>query len=81
MTSQGQTESTGMKKSLGLWNYFTMGFGAIIGTGWILLVGDWMRIGGGPIAALLAFAVGALILFPVGAVFGELSSAIPVSGG
>lgn len=81
MSSQGQTESTGMKKSLGLWNYFTMGFGAIIGTGWILLIGDWMEIGGGPLAAILAFAVGALILFPVGAVFGELSSAIPVSGG
>jgi APA family basic amino acid/polyamine antiporter len=73
--------SSGMKKSLGLWHYFTMGFGAIIGTGWIILVGDWMKIGGGPIAALLAFAVGALILFPVGAAFGELSAAIPISGG
>lgn len=81
MTSQEQIESTGMKKSLGLWHYFTMGFGAIIGTGWIILIGDWMDIGGGPIAALLAFGVGALILFPIGAVFGELSAAIPVSGG
>ncbi|NLH28525.1 MAG: APC family permease [Syntrophomonadaceae bacterium] len=81
MTSQEQIGSTDMKKSLSLWHYFTMGFGAIIGTGWLILVGDWLEIGGGPIAALLAFAVGALILFPVGAVFGELSAAIPVSGG
>ena len=73
--------SSGMKKSLGLWHYFSMGFGAIIGTGWIILVGDWMEIGGGPIAALLAFGVGAAILFPVGAAFGELSAAIPISGG
>lgn len=82
MTGKAQeATASGMKKSLGLWHYFSMGFGAIIGTGWIILVGDWMEIGGGPIAALLAFAVGALILFPVGAAFGELSAAIPISGG
>lgn len=35
MASQAQaTETSGMKKSLGLWHYFTMGFGAMIGTGW-----------------------------------------------
>ena len=76
-----RAESSEMKKTLGLWHYFSMGFGAIIGTGWIILVGDWMEIGGGPIAALLAFGVGAMILFPVGAAFGELSAAIPISGG
>jgi APA family basic amino acid/polyamine antiporter len=80
MSSSPQTD-TEMKKSLTLWNYFSIGFGAIIGTGWLLLVGDWMEIGGGPVAALLAFAVGAVMLFPVGAVFGELSAAIPISGG
>lgn len=70
-----------MQKSLSLWNYFTIGFGAIIGTGWVLLVGDWMILGGGPIAAIAAFALGAVLLLPSGAVFGELTSAIPISGG
>ena len=37
----------GMKKTLSLWNFFTIGFGAIIGTGWVLQVGDWMVVGGG----------------------------------
>ncbi len=32
--------SGGMKKELTLFNFFTIGFGAIIGTGWVLLVGD-----------------------------------------
>ncbi|MCY1713588.1 APC family permease [Caproiciproducens galactitolivorans] len=73
--------SNGMKKTLSLWNYFTIGFGAIIGTGWVLLVGDWMIIGGGPTAAIIAFAVGAVFLLPIGAVFGELTAAIPISGG
>lgn len=73
--------NNGMKKTLSLWNFFTIGFGAIIGTGWVLLVGDWMIIGGGPLAAIIAFAIGAVFLMPIGAVFGELTAAIPISGG
>lgn len=71
----------GMKKTLSLWNFFTIGFGAIIGTGWVLLVGDWMVVGGGPIPAMIAFLLGAIFLVPIGAVFGELTAAIPISGG
>ncbi len=70
-----------MKKSLTLFNFFTIGFGAILGTGWIFLVGDWMSIGGGPIPAIVAFILGALFLMPIGACFGELAAAIPISGG
>lgn len=73
--------SGGMQKTLSIWNFFTIGFGAIIGTGWVLLVGDWMVIGGGPIAAMIAFLIGAIFLLPIGAVFGELTAAIPISGG
>lgn len=38
----------GMKKTLSLWNFFTIGFGAIIGTGWVLQVGDWMVVAAVP---------------------------------
>ena len=81
MSTDTSTKGGGMKKTLSLWNFFTIGFGAIIGTGWVLLVGDWMIIGGGPVAAMIAFLIGALFLLPIGAVFGELTSAIPISGG
>ena len=74
-------EQGGMKKTLSLWNFFTIGFGAIIGTGWVLQVGDWMVVGGGPVPAMIAFLLGAIALVPIGAVFGELTAAIPVSGG
>ena len=46
-----------MKKTLSLWNFFTIGFGAMIGTGWILLVGDWIVLGGGPIVAMTAYLI------------------------
>lgn len=81
MSNTTPTKQTGMKKTLSLWNFFTIGFGAIIGTGWVLLVGDWMIIGGGPLAAIIAFVIGSIFLLPIGAVFGELTAAIPVSGG
>lgn len=71
----------GMQKTLTLFNFFTIGFGAIIGTGWVLLVGDWMSLGGGPIPAIIAFILGAIFLMPIGACFGELTAAIPISGG
>jgi APA family basic amino acid/polyamine antiporter len=70
-----------MKHDLTMKDYFALGFGAIIGTGWIVLVGDWIILGGGPLEAILAFVIGGLLLLPFGAVFGELASAIPVSGG
>lgn len=68
-------------QTLTLWNFFTIGFGAIIGTGWIFLVGEWIIISGGPVPAMLAFLLGALLLLPIGAVFGELTSALPIDGG
>ena len=71
----------GLKKELTLFNFFTIGFGAIIGTGWVLLVGDWMVLGGGPVPAMIAFAIGAVFLVPIGMCFGELTAAIPISGG
>lgn len=49
------TPSDSQKHSLSLWNFFTIGFGAIIGTGWIFLVGEWLVISGGPLPAMLAF--------------------------
>ncbi|WP_077597316.1 APC family permease [Olsenella urininfantis] len=74
-------DAGGMKKELTLFNFFTIGFGAIIGTGWVLLVGNWMVMGGGPFPAMIAFALGAVFLVPIGMVFGELTAAIPISGG
>lgn len=80
--AEAQTAASGgMKKTLSLWNFFTIGFGAIIGTGWVLQVGDWMVVGGGPVPAMIAFLLGAIFLVPIGAVFGELTAAIPISGG
>lgn len=71
----GSGDDGGMVRSLRLWNYFTMGFGAIIGTGWVLLVGDWMIVGGGPFEAMIAFVLGAVFLLPIGSASGAVTTA------
>jgi len=70
-----------LKKTMGIWDYFTLGFGAMVGVGWVITVGDWIAKAGGPLGAVIAFALGGLLLIPVGLVFGELCSSMPVSGG
>lgn len=62
MADNNTPTSGGMKKELTLFNFFTIGFGAIIGTGWVLLVGDWMVLGGGPIPGPTIISLGFAVL-------------------
>jgi APA family basic amino acid/polyamine antiporter len=55
---------------LKLHDYFALAFGTMIGTGWLVLMDDWLGRGG-PLGAILAFALGAVILLPVGYAAGE----------
>lgn len=75
------TNKGGSKRPYRSGTFLPLASAAIIGTGWVLMVGDWMVIGGGPVAAMIAFIIGAIFLLPIGAVFGELTAAIPISGG
>lgn len=59
---------------------FGLAFGAMIGWGWVVFAGDWIRIGG-TIGASIAFVIGALMCITVGLVYGEMTSALPVAGG
>lgn len=72
-SADGSGDDGGMVRSLSLWNYFTMGFGAIIGTVWVLLVGDRMIVGGGPVEAMIAFVLGAVFLLPIGSTSGAVT--------
>src|SRR5689334_13091424 len=60
-------------------DYFTLAFGTMVGTGWLVVMDDWLRRGG-PLGAIAGFAVGGLILLPVGYVYGRLVMALPDAG-
>lgn len=70
-----------LAKGLGIFDYFSIGFGSIIGVGWVLAVGDWIDMGGGILSTIIAFAFGALILIPIALVYGGLAVDMPVAGG
>ena len=54
-----------LARKLNLAHYFALGFGAMIGVGWLVLMDDWLGRGG-PLGAILAFGLGGLVLLPIG---------------
>jgi len=60
-------------------DYFTLGFGTMVGVGWLVLMDDWLTRGG-PLGVMLGFAIGGLALLPIALVYGRLVAAIPDAG-
>src|SRR5256886_2407003 len=59
--------------------YFTFGFGTMIGVGWLVLMDDWLARGG-PGGGMLGYLVGGLLLFPVAHTYGRLVQRIRDAG-
>ena len=59
--------------------YFTFGFGTMIGVGWLVLMDDWLARGG-PAGGMLGFLVGGLLLFPIAHTYGRLVQRIRDAG-
>lgn len=73
-------KKTELKRVLSRFDAVILGFGAIIGWGWIILAGTWITnagIGG----AVLAFVLGAVAITVIGLTYAELASAMPLAGG
>ena len=69
-----------LARRLNLWNYFALGFGAMIGTGWVILMDDWLGRGG-PLGAMLGFLIGGILLLPIGYVYGQWVRRLPDAAG
>jgi len=61
-------------------DYFTLGFGTMVGAGFLVAMDDWLQRGG-PAGGILGFLVGGVILLPVAYVYGQLVMAMPDAGG
>src|SRR5213082_3156442 len=59
--------------------YFTFGFGTMIGVGWLVLMDDWLSRGG-PGGGILGFLVGGLLLVPIAHTYARLVQQIPDAG-
>ncbi len=68
-----------LARKLRVFDYFALGFGSMIGAGWLVVMDDWLGRGG-PVGAMMAFAIGGVLLLPIGYVYGRLVTAIPDAG-
>ena len=69
-----------LRRTIGTSQLFTLSFGSIVGAGWVVGVGVWLSHAG-PVGTALAFTAGGLMMILVGLCYGEMTAAIPVSGG
>lgn len=69
-----------LARKLRLHDYFALAFGTMIGTGWLVLMHDWLRRGG-PLGAMLGFLLGGILFLPVGYVYGEWVKRLPDAAG
>jgi len=71
---------TTLARKLRTTDYFTLGWGTMVGVGWLVIMDDWL-LRGGALGALLGFVIGGAVLLPIGWVYGKLVIAMPDAAG
>jgi amino acid transporter len=65
-----------LARKLRVVDYFALGWGTMVGVGWLVVMDDWL-LRGGTLGGVLGFAVGGALLLPIGYVYGQLVMAMP----
>ncbi|MFT5871291.1 MAG: APA family basic amino acid/polyamine antiporter [Clostridium sp.] len=73
-------ERESLSKVLGRTDVLAMAFGTMIGWGWVMLAGYWVKEAG-TLGAIIAFLIGAVMCVFVGLAYAELTPALPLAGG
>ncbi len=71
---------TQLARKLRITDYFSLGWGTMVGVGWLVVMDDWLTRGG-PLGGILGFAIGGILLLPIGYVYGKLVMAMPDASG
>jgi basic amino acid/polyamine antiporter, APA family len=69
-----------LARKLRVTDYFSLGWGTMVGVGWLVVMDDWL-LRGGSLGGILGFAIGSLLLLPIGYVYGKLVMAMPDAAG
>lgn len=69
-----------LARKLRLTDYFALAFGTMVGVGWLVVMDDWLGRGG-PLGAILGFAIGGALLLPVAYVYGQWVERLPDAAG
>ena len=71
---------TTLARKLRATDYFTLGWGTMVGVGWLVVMDDWLTRGGA-LGTALGFVVGGALLLPIGWAYGKLVVAMPDAAG
>src|SRR5437764_13173050 len=71
---------TELARKLRVVDYFTLGWGTMVGVGWLVVMDDWL-LRGGALGGVRGFAIGGALLLPIGYVYGQLVMAMPDAAG
>jgi len=71
---------TTLARKLRAVDYFTLGWGTMVGVGWLVIMDDWL-LRGGSLGTALGFLIGGVLLLPIGWVYGKLVIAMPDAAG
>jgi len=73
-------QNTALRRAVRRSGFFTLSFGAVIGSGWVVVLGEWLR-SGGPGGSSLGFLVGGLAMMLIAVCYGELAARCDKAGG
>lgn len=68
-----------LNAAIGRTGFFTLAFGAVVGSGWVVVLGDWLQAAG-PGGAALGFIMGAATMMLIALCYGELAARAPAAG-
>lgn len=69
------------KKGISPFDFFSIGFGAIVGVGWAVSINNWVANAGGPLPASLGYVMSLILMIPIALAYAELTPMLPVAGG
>ena len=73
-------KKSAFQKVLNTGDVLVVAFGAMIGWGWVVSSGQWIR-SGGVLGTVLGFIIGGIMIYFVGLTYAELTTAMPKCGG
>jgi APA family basic amino acid/polyamine antiporter len=66
-------------RSISCAGYFALAFGAVVGSGWVVVLSDWLRTAG-PAGTMIGFVAGGLMMMLIAVCYGELAARAPSAG-
>jgi basic amino acid/polyamine antiporter, APA family len=69
----------GLKQAISGRGYFALSFGAVVGSGWIIVLGEWFE-SAGPGGTAVGFIIGGATMALTAVCYGELAARFPTAG-